>query len=146
MRPTWLDYRTEEEKNEYYGPIDGVQPADYPETYSLLNESYCFKKTPIIIYAETSYPWQKMCAECYEDRRLRYFDVSTNWHSICSKLYNFDLNDKLYCIFCGEMIIIFQNANECKMCIEQFLLFKSYFEVAERSQKHYEVEVMVRHY
>lgn len=147
-----MDLRFEEDKMEYYGSIDGILPTDYPETYYLLNNSICIKGFPSVIYAGVAHHWRRMCGDCYEVRYLRLrererdFDVYTNFHNLCSELFDISIEDKLNCHVCKDTLLTFTSAVNCQQCIEQFLLSKPKFENAERTQKHYEEEVIVRIY
>ena len=49
---------SEEEQNEYYGPIDGICPEDYIQTYKELLDCFCLKnyQHDEIIFVERMYP------------------------------------------------------------------------------------------
>lgn len=54
---------------EYYGPIDGVLPIDYIETYALLIASICIKQinNEEKVYISRDTPKKRLCEECYEN-------------------------------------------------------------------------------
>lgn len=146
MKAPIMDERSQKEQDEYYGPIDGVRPLDWPETYLVLNISKCMKNVgQRIIFVKNRYPWKRLCENCYLQRgQPESFNMKTVWHSLCSPLHGLTLDTKLKCARCNNVVIKFKQARTCRECIEQFLIKRIKFEIEFYLEKHLEIEVDVR--
>lgn len=112
-------YRTEEQQGEeFYGPIDGVKPEDYRESYPLLSFMKCLTPLRGQIYSHQT-QGIKICGDCYENEcaeGLRARFVAHSWH-VMQKFQHV----KPDCEICGHLIFIARPAERCTECIEEYL-------------------------
>lgn len=136
------DNRTEQEKNEFYGPIDGVKPVDYPDTYQILMRSICMRQEEEIIYVGMEFPYPKFCEQHYEGQEgvVR----RTRWHAISSPLHDLNWIFKSDCLVCKRSLFWLRPAHQCRICIEEFLVNKRTFERKFREEQNIEIESRIR--
>lgn len=105
--------------DDYFGPIDGVRPIDYPVTYGALRDLRCVKVTRGDIY-QKSITNRKVCRDCYlaipADEQVEYNTVAVHclvhWTSVYSQPN---------CNACARTIVIVEYAHHCGDCIEEYL-------------------------
>ncbi|KMQ82564.1 hypothetical protein RF55_22549 [Lasius niger] len=112
---------------EYQGPIDGVRPLDYPETYGYLTELRCVMIAENRLY-QSYFDSHKICQACYatasEEQKSEYGIVAP--HCLVHKN---SANCQTGCTFCNKCIITIKPAHECSGCIEKYLhTSKAYFD------------------
>lgn len=113
---------------EYCGPIDGVRPIDYPDTYGILLRSICVK--PIVrCWAEVVYPWRRQCMRCYRRGRFRSYLRNVGAHAFRSYLSEGEsFQTVVECFFCDKELMWVRPAHNCRGCIEQFVMAKEYID------------------
>ena len=112
-----VEGREEEEDLEYYGPIDGVLPQDYPAAYSRLMTMYCVIKSIVRVYTCDKL---RICTNCYDetqDDEKEYYEEG-GWHSMC--LYTTTLVAST-CFKCNVQLATVKPASRCQECIEEYL-------------------------
>ncbi|XP_024867449.1 uncharacterized protein LOC112451801, partial [Temnothorax curvispinosus] len=144
MKGPKIDNRSEEEKNEYYGPIDGVRPIDYREgTYQIFMRCMCLstENNGEILYVERSDSRRRLCEECY-DREFQpgNFEEVTGWHSICSPLHGIDIDTKVNCYFCNQELMWLRPSHQCRDCLEEYVRNRVDFEIMEFQRKNFEIK------
>lgn len=112
-------FRTsDQEGEEYYGPIDGVRPSDHRDAYPMLGGLICCTTIWGPLYYN---PWNltKLCYSCYAQRitsaeQRQYSRMG--WHTIgYIRLTN------PFCCICGEILLKARQAEECTECIEEYM-------------------------
>ncbi|XP_076661021.1 uncharacterized protein LOC143364713 [Halictus rubicundus] len=113
-RPSYLPEK--EELEEYYGPIDGVVPTDYPDAYRSLLDLQC-----VVVSLQPPshvYHHHRLCQACYN--RLthverRYYEQG-GWHVLCRR----DVAGPwAKCRDCGLQLGAIRPAHECTECVEE---------------------------
>jgi hypothetical protein len=103
---------------EYQGPINGVRPLDYPETYGYLMELRCVMIAEDRLHQSFT-DSHKICQARYatasEEQKNEYGIVTP--HSLVHKN---SANCQTACTFCNKCITI-KLAHECSGCIEKYL-------------------------
>lgn len=111
-------------KDEFYGPIDGVLPQDHMETYKDILNSYCLRAISHQdkIFIEETRPRRRLCEDCYIALGLpQQFKFNDAQHSIymCNRYIR---QYALHCIHCKKQLMILRlMAFQCKDCIEEYL-------------------------
>lgn len=105
---------------EYHGPIDGVQPKDYPLSYTHLLDLRCTMTYDGPIY-QNIYNYQvKLCQHCYICNttwleRLDYKQI--DYHGL---IHERIANIIRRCATCDNVIMLVTAAHECRSCIEEY--------------------------
>ena len=120
------------------GPMDGLCPQDYPNTYGHLINSFCFDleaSTLFIYYSQET--TKRFCQFCFEKLPIgeqNKYEFCTSWHSIC-KIQCVNMN----CYSCREKLITPRcRAADFKGCTDQFL--------RKKMQLHFGNEVIVKNF
>lgn len=129
----------DDEEREFYGPIDGVLPRDYPEAYERLLELFCL--TAVNHRAVFIAGDQRLCGTCYHGattaERNQY--RIGGWHTI--SIYSTAIRNSR-CHKCLAQLCRLRQADRCTECIEQ------YFEMTpqqwRRIQSRHTVDVITR--
>jgi len=144
MRP--FDVRSVAERDKYYGPIDGVCPVDYPDTYYILTRSHCVRAVETI-YVASGFPWKRLCRDCHLQRgQPANFMQKTSWHSISIPIWRLPLFIKTRCSEYDKVIAEISDAEDCRECIEQFLICRGLIEFDFYRPRHREIKINIRHF
>lgn len=101
----------------HHGPIDGVLPQNYPETYAPLLSLFCVRQNRYRIYISDT---MCICTECYtrEIMEPERYVMENHLHAVCA-----DEEAQLTstCDQCDEDIAWIGAAAECARCTEEYL-------------------------
>ena len=104
---------------EYHGPLDGVRPKDYPETYKCLLELRCVMTIGERLYQRTVDKY-KICDACFlaipAENQVEFSIVVP--HSLVHKD---SVHDQTKCSFCYKPVVKVRPASDCRGCIEEYL-------------------------
>ena len=107
----------EEEDQEFYRPIDGVLPSQYPHTYRPLMQMYCVIKSIVRVCT-----WEtlRLCTNCYEkitELEKEGF-VDGGYHSMCRYTATITASS---CYRCDASLATVKPACRCTEYIEEYL-------------------------
>lgn len=135
----FIEEGQDDDDREFYGPIDGVLPRDYPETYERLLQLFCLtalSHRPVFIGGD-----QRLCGTCYRaatSAEQNQYHIG-GWHTI--SIYSTAIRSSR-CVKCLAQLCRLQQADRCTECIEQ------YFEMTpqqwRRIQGRHTVDVITR--
>lgn len=108
----------QEDDENCHGPMDGVRPHDFPETYEQLLKHFCVKPFSLPIYCLDNK--RRVCQDCYEnglDNEVRVLYQEGGYHSMCR---NAGVANATKCHVCQRRIAYITPAGSCTECIEEF--------------------------
>ena len=102
---------------EFDGPIDGIRPEDYPETYELFLNCICYTSSQRWFYFNTE-DTKLLCVSCFNTECSEVqnrFQRTEGWHTITT------FPREIFCQNCETILLLETLANECTECIEEWL-------------------------
>ncbi|KAJ8677517.1 hypothetical protein QAD02_013304 [Eretmocerus hayati] len=113
------ELNTTREEREFYGPIDGVLPQDYPDSYPIIMRSYCItnRDTSVLPIYLNPCNLHIYCKFCFTDDLTNHYVPCDNFHIISYRELTYG-----HCKDCNELLLTWKPAVNCQYCIEEVLV------------------------